>query len=594
MSNPFGQISRIGELKTPLGKDALVLTRFSGREQMSAPFEFQVEALHAQERDRTISFDGALGKNCTVTLTSGREMRFFVGTLAEARRLEPAGDGALYSLVLRPWLWMLTKRVNSRIFHKMTVTDIIGDVFSRQGGLADHEIRTSRNYPTLEYCVQHNESDFAFVSRLMEAHGIGYYFKFADDKQTMVLSDSRSSYDNAPGGKRVFQQMANEYAEFFTDWRGERRFTTGKATLTDYNFKAPRSNLRVSKQGDARHENAQLETYLHPGKYKTADEGKVYAEALIDAARAEDGRFLATGVTPGLFPGSVMQFAGHPENGEYLVLECKHNFYGQAYRSEDEEPAPDEYHGEYVLLPAATAYAPPIATPKPVIAGPQTAVVVSECDEYGRIKVRFHWGNSNTAEESMWCRIAQSWAGAGWGAVFLPRIDMEVLVEFIDGDPDQPIVTGSVYNANNMPPYPLPDKQSISGFKSQTMQGSGYNEFIMDDAAGSELVRLHAQKDMEGEIVHDRTVKIGNDDTLTIDNDLRIKALNNITIEANNSITLKVGGNTIVIDKTGISVKSTLSVTVEANTEIKTTGKALATHEGLGLMTIKGGLVKIN
>lgn len=591
MGNPFAQSGRIGELKTPLGENTLVLTRFSGREQMSAPFTFEVEALHAQESDRTISFDKALGKTCTVTLASGRDKRYFAGTLVETRRLEADPDGAIYGLTLRPWFWMLTKRINSRIFHEMSVIQIISDIFGSHGGLADYQDSTSHSYPTLEYCVQHNESDYAFVSRLLEAHGIGYYYTFGDDKQTMVLSDSRSSYADAPGGKRPFRQIANQYSEFFTDWRGERRFTTGKVRLNDYNFKKPRTNLKAEMTGDARHDNAELESYLHPGKYMEEPDGKTYAKAAMDAARAEDGRFLAAGVCPGLLPGSVTQLSEHPESGEYLVLECTHRFFGQAYRSQSNEPLADDYYGEYVLLPSDRPYAPAPTTAKPVIAGPQTAVVVSDCDEHGRMKVRFHWTGD---EDSMWCRVAQSWAGAGWGSIFLPRVGMEVLVEFIDGDPDYPIIIGSVYNGENTPPYPLPDKQSISGFKSESWGGGGYNEFIMDDTSGSELVRLHAQKDYKGDVLNDRTVKIGNDDKLTIDNDLTVKATNNITIEAGNSITLKVGGNTIVIDRTGIAIKSTLSVTVEANTELKTSGKAMATHEAAGLMTIKGAMIKIN
>lgn len=591
MGNPFGQSSRIGELKTPLGENALVLTRFSGREQMSAPFVFEVEALHAQEPGRTISFDDALGKTCTVTLTGGSQKRYFAGTLVETRRIEAHPDGAIYGLTLRPWFWMLNKRVNSRIFHEKTVTQIISDIFDEHGGMADYEDHTSQSYPTLEYCVQHNESDFAFVSRLAEAHGIGYYFMFGDDKQTMVLSDSRSSYTDAPGGKRPFQPVADESTECFTDWRGERRFTTGKVRLNDYNFKKPSTNMEAEKSGDASHDNASLESYLHPGKYMEQADGSTYAQAAMNAARATDGRFLAAGVCPGLAPGSVTELSRHPEGGEYLVLECTHRFFGQAYRSLSGEPPPEDYYGEYVLLPADRPYAPPPATAKPVIAGPQTAVVVSDCDEHGRLKVRFHWTSDG---ESMWCRVAQSWAGVGWGAIFLPRIGMEVLVEFIDGDPDYPVIIGSVYNGENTPPYPLPDKQSISGFKSESWDGGGYNEFIMDDEAGEELVRLHAQRDYEGTVLRDRTVTIGRDDELTIGSNLKITAANNITIEAGNSITLKVGQNTIIIDQTGIAIKSALSVSVEANTDLKTSGKAMATHEAGGVMTITGAMIKIN
>lgn len=580
MSTPYQQGTRIGELTTPLGPDKLVLMRFNGTEAVSELFEFRVEALCEQEAHEDLDFDAMLGKACSVRITTdGQGDRFFTGTLTEVQRLGPVDGGVLYQLIMRPWFWLLSKRANSRIFHNKTVDEIIREVLADHASYADFELRMSKSYPPMEYCVQHRESDLNFLCRLMEQHGIGYFFEFGRGTQKLVLCSDRSGYGDTPGKTRNFYEDTERNRpreEYLYQWIQQRRFTTGKIALSDYNFKEPGLNLLVEKSGDAQYENGELEAYSHPGKYDKEGKGQAFAEAGIDAVRAVDGRFLAAGNCASMAPGNVFELATHHDAGEYLILRCYHSFQPEDFRSSGGTSGSDPYHGNYEFMLASRHYAPPMVTPKPYIAGPQTAKVVGEeeidCDEYGRIKVHFHWNREDKGKpehESMWCRVAQVWAGQEWGGIFLPRRDMEVLVNFIDGDPDRPVIVGCVYNQDNMPPYELPSDKNLAGWKSRTVDGGGYNEIALDDTKGSELVRIHGEHDLEA----------------TVEND--------ITIIAKHQITLEVGNSRIVMDATSIKLTS-MSISINASADLKTNGAVTANHESGGVLVITAPMVKVN
>ena len=429
----YTQGARVGELKTPLGQDKLVLTRLSGTEGVSELFEFRVECVNEKDgRDDYVDFDPALGKTATVAIeTISQGKRYFAGTVTEAQRLRETATDVHYVMVLRPWLWALSRKINSLIFHEMTAPDIIAKIFGEHGSLADYDNQLKKNYPTLEYCVQHRESDMNFVCRLMEAHGISYHFKFGDNQQTLVMGDETSSYADAPGTTRKFYPIAAQHQrkeEHFFEWMPERRFTTGKTMRNDYDFEKPTANLKGEKAGDAQYANGQLEDYGHPyhshvGKDVKQDDGQAYAEAALNMALAEDKRALASGDCLSLAAGMRMRLANHDndaENQEYLVLRCAHDFFENAYRSG--QGTDDPYRGSFELLPTAQNFAPPMVTPKPFIAGPQTAKVVGDgeidTDKYGRIKVHFHWDRKSEDEpdgRSMWCRVAQVWGRGEMG-----------------------------------------------------------------------------------------------------------------------------------------------------------------------------------
>jgi len=595
----LSQDNRIGELTTPLGKDKLVVVRMDGTEGINELFEFRIDAISEEEN---INFDAAIGKNCTLKLNSiaGGE-RFFDGILVQTQSHDTDDGAFAYTLTLRPWLWMLSKRTNLLIFHEKTAPDIISEVFGKHG-FAKFENLLTKSYPTLEYTVQYRESDLNFVLRLMELHGISYYFKFSDGEHKLVLSDSISAYEPLPGSTRPYYPLREQNRreeEHIHHWVPERKFTTGKTTLNDYDFKNPNSNLIAEKNGDASYSNSDLEAYDYPGKYIEQSDGTKYAEALIDMVRSEDNQFLASGDCMELASGQLITLEKHPEgafNKEYLALQCSHSFTAESYISGVGDQSTETYKGTYSLLSSDTPIAPIPKSPKPLVQGPQTAKVVGkgeiDVDEHGRILVQFHWDRED--DKSMRCRLSQIWAGNKWGGIFIPRVDMEVIVEFLEGDPDKPIVIGAVYNGNNKPPFDLPADKNINGFKSNSTEGGGgYNELVFDDTKGDELFRVHAQHDMESKVLNDERREVDNDRSTTIGNDDTLDVGRDLYIEAGRKITLKVGASSIVIDSNSIEIKSP-NVEIIAGMNYKSSAGIASEHTAGAIMNIKGALVKIN
>lgn len=601
MPSSYTQDQRTAELTTPLGKDKLLLNAFTATEGVSELFEFKIQASSDKPG---LNFDDVIGKNCTLMygdIDPNKTRRYFVGTLAEAHAMTEGPRASAttfgYSLTLRPWLWLLSKRSNSRVFNKLTAPDIIKKVFGDYGGVAVYLTRLEHTYPQLEYTVQHRETDLDFVSRLMEENGIAYYYKFSDGEQKLILADATSSYDDVPGSTRPYIPGSDAFGvgeEHLNVWTPERRFTTGKVKFNDYDFKKPSANLVAEKQGDAKYENPQLEYFEHPGKYEAQGDGVNLATVALNRRRAEDNHYHAAGDAVSLTPGQLMTLNRHDDsaqNQQYIVLRCSHQFSGQNYRSGGGEQPP--YEGSYEFVRSNLPFAPPVVTPRPIIAGPQTAKVVGDgeidVDEHGRILVHFHWGTKGEGDEeskSMRCRVAQVWAGAGWGSAFWPRVGMEVLVQFLDGDPDRPMVIGCVYNGDNKPPYPLGGKKNITGWKSNSTEGGGgFNEYVFDDTKGNELIRMHAQYNVEEKIENDRTTKILHNETMNVTNE--------IMITADVKLTLKVGASTIVMDPTSITLTSP-TVSIQATAEFKSDAGMTSSHTAGAPYSITAPMVKIN
>jgi type VI secretion system secreted protein VgrG len=595
MGEELKQDKRIASLTTPLGKAQLVLAAFEATEGLSELFEFRIEAL---SKDDNIDFDRVLGRSCSVRVTLGEgPERYFAGVGVEAEAQGMRDDLYLYRLVLRPALWLLTRTSNCRIWHEKSALDIVKEVLSDRQ--VDFRTATTRNFPKLEYCVQYRETDFAFVSRLMEQHGIYYFFEYSADTHTMVLADSASSHQPVPGHATVrFATKATGRLHFqdqrLLGWSSARRFRTGKIELRDYNFRQPNANMKAEANGTEKYAKAKMEFYDYPGKYDSQGDGRDYADVRLGAEQALDHRRFADGDAVSLFPGGLFTLQEHPvqaESRQYLIVRCTHRYAAQLYRSSQSVlPAGDRpYEGHYELLPSDKTFRAPIVTPKPVIYGPHTAKVVArkgkdgeeidvDDDGHGRIKVRFHWDRDD--KRSCWVRVAQMWASGKWGGHFIPRIGMEVVVEFLEGDPDRPLVVGAVYNGDNKYPYSLPDNKTQSGIKSNSSKGgSGYNEFMFEDKKDSENIRMHAQKDYNVTILNTETVDIGEnysdggtsrkttlkngDDKLEISSGNQkiniaqkqtIDAGNDITVTSLTTITLKVGANKVVIDQSGVHI----------------------------------------
>ncbi|ARC90639.1 type VI secretion system Vgr family protein [Rhodovulum sp. MB263] len=523
MSGFFRQDARMGRISTVLGQDVLVLRRFEGVDHLNALFDYSADCLAASA---DIDFDRLIGTHATVTLTTKEGERPFDGIVTEARWLGSGDNGHRYRLRLRPWAFLASLRRNQRIFHNKTVVEILTELLSAYADAGALTVELANDYPELEYTVQYRESDLAFACRMMERHGISYHFRHADGAHEMVLTDQVEAHDSI--GARPFRPAEGHHQEevsHFRAWRPARRITTGAIRLTDYNFKTPVAAMETDHLGDAAYEQGQIESFDWPGDYLDQGRGRVVAELRAAGERGQDRRYEAEGDIVALGAGLRVTLSGDPvpgTGGEYMCLSARHSYTADNYGSGGSDDGDGRaYDGQYVLMPVEAPLLPEQKTARADVRGPQTATVVGEgeidCDEYGRILVRFHWDLDEAW--SMRCRVSQSWAGAGWGGMVIPRIGMEVVVEFLDGDPDKPLVTGCVYNGRNPVPYDLPANKTVSTFKSDTHQGAGYNEFRFEDEKDREEVFLHAQKDHNTIIENDESHSIGHDRSKSVGND---------------------------------------------------------------------------
>jgi len=574
----LSQANYPASLKTPLD-DVLVLKSFSGNEALGQPFEFHVEAISEKEN---IDFDKALGEACTIKLkTYEQKERFFCGILTETQWVGTGIGGqqgySHYRLVLRPWFSLLAHRANCRIFPRKNVTDIIEQVFKDAGFSSEKDFKfcTHGTYEEIEYCVQYRETDFAFVSRLMEQYGIYYFFEHQDGQHKMMLADSYGSHSKVkdlPTVKYNSQTVAYARAEqHLHSWTSDRRFCTGKVEFRDYIYLEKPNVLHAWKETSEKYARSKFEVYDYPGKYDEQEKGDLFAQVRLEAEQALDRRRNANGDAPSLFAGGLVTLEKHPtskENDEYLVVRASHEYGAQFYGSAQGGDAP-AYHGNYEFLPKKSPFRSLPLTPKPRIHGIQTAKVVAQkgedreeisTDENGHIWVEFYWDRK--PEKSCPIRVSQSWAGKQWGEQFIPRIGMEVVVEFLEGDPDRPLVTGCVYNGDNKHPYKLPNDKTQSGVKSDSSKGhNGYNEFMFEDFQGKELVRMHAQKN------HDVTVR--NSETWTIGEACEGGASRTTTLEnGDDSLTLKKGSRSVEISRGGQSTHALSSIDTVSKTEV--------------------------
>jgi type VI secretion system secreted protein VgrG len=518
----LSQANCTAKLKTPLGDDVLVLKGFSGSEGLGELFEFQIDALSEQAN---VSFDDALGQSCTIELgTYEQKKRYFCGILTHAQWIGGDQEYSAYRLVLRPWFWLLGQRADCRIFLDKKVTEILQDVFTKAGfsNGADFKL-PSGSYDKIEYCVQYRETDFAFASRLMEQYGIYYFFEHSDGKHKMVLADSGSSHSKIPDLPQVqYNKQAVGYfrqKQHLHSWTSDRRFRTAKIEFNDYDYLKPPKNLRANKEASEGY-NPKYEVYDYPGKYDEQDKGKKFAQFRLEAEQAIDHRRMTEGDAPSIFAGGLVTVEKHPtsdeENMEYLVVGAAHSFGTQNYSSKSAQEV-IRYSGTYEFQPSDRPFRSLPLTPKPRIYGIQTAKVVTKkgedgeeisTDEHGRIWVKFFWDRE--PQKTCPIRVAQVWSSKQWGGQFIPRIDMEVVVEFLEGDPDRPLVTGCVFNGDNKYPFKLPDNKTQSGLKSDSSKGhDGYNQIMFEDKKGSEDIVMHAEKDHDVTVRNAQTHTIG-------------------------------------------------------------------------------------
>ncbi|GLS86106.1 hypothetical protein GCM10010873_10800 [Cypionkella aquatica] len=604
----FSQDNRIGRMFTPLPANDLVLIEFSGSEAVNTISQFRVKALSSKP---VSAIEPLLGEAIAVEIvTPLGEVRDFHQMVDAIRYLGPEGSEHVYEFELRPWFWQLSRRINSRIFHEVNVIDVIRKIVDEYGNsdVAGFIDLTVGSFPELEYLVQYNESDMDFLCRMMERFGINYHFKMEQSRHSLVLTTGADAFSDAPSVPRAFSPLGSRgdnTDEHFEAWSPQRQLTTGAVRLMDYNFKTVSANMEARRENLRGFVGANMESFGYPGVYLTAEEGKPIAQRQLDAHRMGDATVRAQGNAASLGAGMKFPLSAHSDAGqldEYAVLAAYHFASNGTFRSGG-ATAENAYHGSYVLTRSSNPIAPPRQTRLPRINGPQTAVVVEgadgDIDEFGRIKVKFFWAPDDV---SMFCRVSQIWAQDEWGSIFVPHSGMEVIVEFLDGDPDKPLVTGCVWNEKMGPE--MPKNRLISGFK--TVRN---NQFFFDDTENDEKIFIRAQKFMTREVMKDdkttvhgkQTLKtdgsksesVGGSVSTSVGGDESHKVSGNLTIESKQKIEIKVGSSSITIDQTSIKIKA-LTVEVEATAELKTKAGAMATHDGGAMMVIKGILVTIN
>ena len=530
----FTQDNRLIAIDTPLGDDVLLLQGFTGHEGISRLFRFNLDLL---SDNNSISFDDIVGQNVSISVTlSDQTLRYFNGFVS---RFAQSGSDARfthYQMEVVPWLWFLTRNANCRIFQNMSYPDIVQQVFT-DAGFSDFKSSLTGSYDPQEYCVQYRESDFNFVSRLMEHVGIFYFFEHENGKHTLVLADSTSAYQPCPGQSSAqFDQAGGgrDADDVVTGWNMEQELRTGKYSVTDYNFQTPSTSLLSSEPTVVEVDgNTNYEMYDYPGIHLTQSDGAAVAKLRMQEEEATHMVMSGSSTCRVFTSGYQFDLEDHYRddmNASYLLTEVQHVASEGGSYNMTGGGAGESYSNHFTCIPADVPFRPPRVTHKPFVQGPQPALVVGKAgeeiwvDNYGRVIVQFYWDRlgNNDENSSCWVRVSQPWAGGNWGAMWIPRIGQEVIVSFLEGDPDRPIITGRVYNAEEMPPYPLPDNQTVSTFKSRSSKGGGssnFNELRFEDKMGSEQIFMNAEKEMDLRVETNSREFIGASRHLIVTND---------------------------------------------------------------------------
>jgi type VI secretion system secreted protein VgrG len=627
-------------ITTPLGEDVLLIRGFDGEEGISRLFTFSLDLFG--EKTAAIPFDQLLGQKVTVTVTlPGSKERHFNGIVRRIARAARGEEFIHYHAEMVPQFWLFTKRQQSRIFQKKTVPDILKKVLES----IDTAVELQGSYPPRDYCVQYRETDFAFACRLMEEEGIYYFFKHTADSHKMVLADTPQSHPDLPNMPKIsYEEVVGESREDMriTRWEKEQELRSGKYMLWDHTFHLPHRHLEAAQPtrdsvsaGRDTHKlklgpNDPLEIYDWPGGYaKRPDspsghdaEGRRTAGIRMQQEEAPAVVIHGGSDCRHLNPGFKFTLERHfSDNGLYVLTWLRHAaMQGEMFRS-SHEPGELKYTNEFSCIPHAAPFRPLMITPRPVVRGTQTAVVVGPSgdeiytDKYGRVKVQFHWDRDgkNDADSSCWVRVAAPWAGKQWGAISLPRIGQEVVVDFQEGDPDRPIIIGSVYNPDQMPPYALPDNKTVSTLKSRSSKGGGasnFNEIRMEDKKGKEQLFIHGEKNMDLRVKEEYrewvgknrhiVVKEGRKELVEKDAEVEVKGNVKEKIGGNHSLTVgsdsdeKVGQKWAVESGMEIHLKAGMKVIIEAGMQLTLKGPGGFVDIGPSGVTIQGTMVLIN
>ncbi len=570
------------------GAEDLAFRSMEFFEAISTPFRFTLDALSDKADLEAKTY---LGQVLTVTLEiEKKDPRIFSGVVTEFGLVGSVGENTLYHLQLEQWLALLQLASNCRIFQDQAVPDIVLAVL-RKHGFSDVDLRLSMPHLPRPYVVQYRESDFNFVCRLMEDEGIYFYFLHAPGQHTLVLCDSLAAHEPAPSCDKLpyFPPDPNRRLtiDSVDQWQVRSRIESGKYVLRDYNFETAPKPIEVDDDNPAEHDQGSFEVFDYPGEYKDEGAGKPIAKRRLEELQATRSRAEGRSNARGLLVGALLTLEKHPvttQNREYLVLSLhgsvSSHALDSAYEGADEG---DVYLCSFECIDTKLPYQPPRRTARPLVHGTQTAKVVGDekseifTDDYGRVRLQFHWDRDSPGNQdsSCWVRVAQAWAGSGFGAVFTPRVGHEVLVDFLEGDPDQPIVTGSVYNSVNKPPY-LPLNASQSGIKTRsTLKGadSNFNEIKFEDKIGEEQFFMQAEKDHTINVKNNRSATVGAADSISVG------ASRSVSVTKDLSTTVGTGGaaqsTLTVTGKHNVDVSDTIEVTAVTHIKLTVGGSTL-------------------
>ena len=546
MATPFSLIS-------PLSKEDL---RFSSMQHNAGVSTLEETQLVLLSDKSDIAPRDLLGRTVTVAMAlRDGEKRHISGHVTRFGLGHHQGRHFGYVAELRPWLWFLTRRSDCRIFQEMTVVDIIKRVFAHYGDIAVFEFRTIGSYRKRDYCVQYRETDYNFVARLAEDEGIYWYFEHSEREHKLILVDSSVALGSSPHAASLpyygNSGQASPDVDIVSHWTFACEVRSGAVALNSYDFQKPAAAMDVSKLLARDHEQAVQELFDYQGDYLEKADGEQIAAVRLEEIQAQHERLSGTTNALGLANGHLFTLTRHPrddQNAEYFVVQTHISASTNSLESGTET---GDYSCRFTAIPATQAYRPPRRTPKPFVQGPQSAVVTGPAgeeiytDSFGRVKVKFHWDRHNPRNEtsSCWMRVSHPWAGKSFGAIHIPRIGQEVIVDFLEGDPDQPLITGRVYNADQMPPWELPANMTQSGILTRSSKGGAYgnaNALRFEDKKGEEQVWLHAEKNQDIEVENDETHWVGRDRTKTIDRDetTHVKRDRTETVDHDETITI--------------------------------------------------------
>ena len=594
------QDKRHAAIETKLGKDKLLLKSISGREELGRMFSYQAVLLEA-----TGDVDGnaLVGTNVSVRVqVEDGSTRYLNGYVCSVASLGYEDGMGTYLAEVVPWLWLLTKTSDCRIFQEKTVEQIISECFNEHG-FQDFKFELKRSYAKRVFCVQYNETTFNFVSRLMEHEGIYYYWKHENGKHTMMIVDDMASHDPCPGRAEIEWRPHTGLPQdgYLYDLRVQKCVSTGAFAHSDYNFKEPQNDLRKDEKSEKPHAASKFELFEFPGQYRDAGEGGALAKLRLQEAQTQqetmEAMVMARAVACGYYL-KLKKAERRDTERRYLITATNLTITEDDYTTGGGSSG-QKFECQISAIPDSAHYRPARVTGKPSMRGPQTALVVGPAgeeiytDAHGRIKVHFYWDRYSTANEksSKWLRVAQPAAGGGYGFVSIPRIGQEVMVEFIAGDPDRPIVTGCVYNGANQPPYSLPGEKTKTVWKSNSSKGGGgYNEIRFEDSKDSEQIFIHAQKDLDVRIENDsRTLIVNNNDvTIGANSTTEIGANCATSIGSNHTHTVAANMHVDVGAEEAINIGANSSKNVGADALVNV-GMNLHEEAGMGVY-IKAGM----